>query len=203
MLKRYCYPLISILLVVGLSGCATTDYQTHYGWFTAENSAGEHREFRVYWQSVRYEGWTSDETRPTPVVIEAQCSERKIELFDSSFGEGRRCKDQNGESIAYCGRSNLDMTRHGLPIENNVTCATITDRNGTSNILELEGEVLIYMSCRPRQTQKTRGSKKVNVDYLLNSKQPYIVSTKKVKGGNIDQLVPALFNHSSVCDPDA
>ncbi|KZY38484.1 MULTISPECIES: hypothetical protein [unclassified Oleiphilus] len=197
----------SRLLLVGLfaflTACATTDYQTHYGWFMAENSAGELRQFRVYWQSVRYEGWTSDELRPMPVVIEAQCSERKVHLFDSSFGPGRRCSDRQGEGIVFCGRSEVDVNRRGLEIENNSLCATITDRQGSSSILDLEGEVLIHMSCRPKRTQKIRGGKKINIDYLLSSQQPYIVSTKKVKGGDIEQLVPELFNHSSVCDPDA
>ena len=41
---------------VWLVGCATTDYTTHYGFFEAENSAGELRQFRLYWQTVRVEG---------------------------------------------------------------------------------------------------------------------------------------------------
>jgi hypothetical protein len=200
---KYLYRLILIALVSIVGGCATTDYHTHYGWFTAENSAGELREFRVYWQTVRTEGWTSDETRALPVVIETQCSERKVHLFDASFGKGRRCKNHPGEGITYCGRKDLDVDRRGLPIENNSLCATIVDRKGSTTILDMEGEVLIHMSCRPKRTEKARSGKKINVDYLKNSQQPYIVSTKKVKGGNIEQLVPALFNHSSVCDPDA
>lgn len=200
---NYLYRLVLLVLVSLTSACATTDYQTHYGWFTAENSAGELREFRVYWQTVRYEGWTSNEFRPMPVVIEAQCSERKIYLFDSSFGPGRRCKDFSGEGIVFCGRSQFDVDRRGLDIENNAHCASITDRNGATDILSLEGEVLINMSCRPKRTQKTRDNKKINIDYLLSSQQPYIVSTKAVKGDDIEQLVPPLFNHSSVCDPDA
>lgn len=200
---RILYRLTLIVVICLLSACATTDYKTHYGWFVAENSAGELRQFRVYWQSVRYEGWASDETRPTPVIIEAQCSERKVHLFDSSFGPGRRCQGEQGEGIVFCGRTAEDTDRRGLPIANHSLCATITDRQGSSKILDLEGEVLINMSCRPKRTQKTRDGKKVNIDYLHSSQQPYIVSTKTVKGGDIEQLVPALFNHSSVCDPDA
>lgn len=201
-MKRF-HRLVLAVCVVMLSACATTEYQTHYGWFTAENSAGELREFRVYWQTVRIEGWTSDKTRPLPVILETQCSERKIYLYDESFGSGRRCKDFQGEGIVYCGNAKQDVTRTGLPIENNTMCATITDRQGSNKIVDLEGEVLLHMSCRPVRTQETRAGTKVNLDYLLNSKQPYIVSTKKVKGRDVGQLVPALFNHSSVCDPDA
>lgn len=200
---KQCFRLITIALICLLSACATTEYHTHYGWFTAENSAGELREFRVYWQTMRIEGWTSEEIRPIPVVIETQCSDRKVHLFDSSFGQGRRCRDYPGEGITYCGRSDLDVNRRGLPIEGNTLCASITDRKGSTSILDLEGEVLLYMSCRPKRTEKTRDGKKINIDYLMNSQQPYIVSTKKVKGGDIEQLVPALFNHSSVCDPDS
>jgi hypothetical protein len=195
--------LFVLSLIYGfLSACATTDYVTHYGIFTAENSAGEFRQFRVYWQTLRYEGWTSNEYRAMPVVLEAQCSKRKVNLFDASFGKGRRCKGQESEGIFYCGRSQVDMDRRGLEIENNSLCASITDRSGATDILSLEGDVLLTVSCRPKKTQSKIHDKKVNVDYLLNSRVPYVVATKKIKGGNIDALVPPLFNHSSVCDPD-
>ncbi len=192
---------IKILCVAGLlHGCATTDYVTHYGLFTAENSVGELRQFRVYWQIMRIQGWDSEEYRALPVILETQCSERQVLFFDESFGDGRRCKNTSNEVINFCGRSLHDTDRRGLPISNNTLCGSITDRNGASNIMDLKGEVLINIDCRPSKTEKPGIEKTINTDYLKSSQLPYVVSTKQVKGGNIEDLVPDLFNHSSVCE---
>lgn len=189
--------------VLYLSACATTEYTTHYGLFTAQNSAGEERQFRVYWQTLHYEGWTENVDRPLPVYLEAQCSQRKLKFYDGSFGKGRRCEDAQGEGIFYCASSAQDVDRRGLPIEDDSLCGMITDSKGSTDILSLEGEILISLNCRPKATQKRVGTKKKNIDFLMNSSLPYVVSTKKVKGAEIDLYVPELFNHSSICDPDS
>ena len=189
-----------LLLVLVLSGCATSEYTTHYGLFTAESASGELREYRVYWQTVRYQGWKSNQYRALPVILETQCSERALRFYDDSFGSGLRCNSMDGPGISYCGRAHLDSDRRGLAIEDNQVCATITDKQGATNILSLEGELLLTVSCRPQQTEKIVSGKKVSTDYLLNSEVPYVISTKSVEGEDIDSLVPPLFNHSSVCE---
>lgn len=200
---------IIVVLIAGyLSGCATTEYTTHYGIFTGENSAGEVRQFRMYWQTVHYEGWLEDIDRPLPVVLETQCSLRKLRFYDASFGRGRRCEDAKGEGIFYCTDETRDVDWRGLPMEDNVLCGAITDRFGATDIMSLEGEVLLWLNCQPEETEKRVGTKIKNVDTLKNSVMPYVVSTKKVKGvkspkiEDIDLFVPQLFNHSSICDPD-
>jgi hypothetical protein len=171
---------ISVLIILGTAGCATTDYTTHYGIFTAENSAGELRQFRIHWQTLRYEGWAENTFRALPVVLETQCSKRKLYFYDSAYGQSRRCLGGDKEGIYYCADSNVDMDRHGL-----------------------DGDVLITLSCRPKQSFKKVKGKKKSIDFLLNSELPYIVTTKQVKGRDLDLVIPSLSRHSSICDPDS
>ena len=200
----YLKKLTAVMLYLSLSACATKDYVTHYGIFTAENSLGEQRQFRVHWQKVRYEGWTENTFRAFPVILEAQCSKRKMYLYDATFGEGRRCKGNDENGIQYCGDSQIDMDRRGLEIEDHTECLSITDRYGSKDILSLRGDVLIKVSCRPKVTQKNSLDQKTNLDYLLTSEVPYTVSTKYILGGNgnVDLIIPELSTHSSICDPD-
>ncbi len=183
-----------------LTGCATSEYTTHYGLFEAEASSGELRQFRVYWQTVRYQGWKKNEFRALPVRLETQCSERVILFYDDSFGKNLRCNDMLESGISYCGRNRLDTDRRGLDIIENQTCAFITDKQGSKDILSLGGELMLTVSCRPRETERLLDGKKISTDYLLNSEVPYVISTKAVQGSNIEALVPPLFNHSSVCE---
>jgi len=199
--------LLAVIMMAGailfLTGCATTDYTTHYGIFTAENSAGEVRQFRIHWQTVRYEGWLEDKKRALPVFLQTQCSDRRLLFYDASFGEGRRCKGVKQDGIYYCGDAERDVDRRGLPVENGAFCGSITDRNGSKDILSLEGEVLLTLQCRPKETEVITLDERKNIDYLLNSSIPYVISTKKVSGQALEDLIPALSNHSSICDPDA
>ncbi|MDX1453234.1 MAG: hypothetical protein R3183_11805 [Oleiphilaceae bacterium] len=193
------------LLVLGLtlSGCATSDYTTHYGFFEAENTAGELRQFRLYWQTVRYEGWSENTYKALPVIVEAQCSERPLRFFDASYGEARRCLGHDGEGIHLCSDGDKDLDARGLPLADESLCGRVTDRNGAQDILSLEGDVMLYVHCRPRETEVTQDDRRINMDYLMPSALPYVISTKRVEGRDIESIVPPLFNHSSVCDPDA
>ena|GEM_PF-1445971 len=194
---------IGVLVIVGAAGCATTDYTTHYGIFTAENSEGELRQFRIHWQTLRYEGWTGNQFRVFPVVLETQCSRRKLIFYDSSFGRSRRCLDGDREGVYYCADSNKDMDRHGLELKDDIVCGAVTDQFGATDIRSLKGDVLISLSCRPKQTMKKVKGKKISIDFLLNSELPYVVTTKQVKGRDLDLVIPSLSKHSSICDPDA
>ena len=184
------------------AGCATSEFVTHYGIFEAENSAGEQRLFRIYWQTVRYQGWANERFQAFPVILETQCSERTLRFYDSSFGEGRRCKNGPAEGIHFCANSRTEEDRRGLALDHRSLCGVVTDRNGSTDILSLEGEVLLTLDCRPKITEKIVGGEKVNTDFLLGSSIPYIVSTKVVKGQDIEKILPEVSNHSSICDPD-
>lgn len=193
--------LISLALLL-IGGCATSDFVTHYGIFEAENSSGEQRLFRIYWQTVRYEGWGGDEFRAFPLVLETQCSDRELRFYDSSFGSGRQCSDAEASGINFCGREAQDQTRRGLRLNDRAVCGVVTDRKGSRDLLSLEGQVLITLDCRPAVPEKRIGGEKVNTDYLMSSSIPYIVSTKKVKGRDIAKILPEVSQHSSICDPD-
>lgn len=192
-----------VIVFAALSACATSDYTTHYGFFEAENTAGELRQFRLYWQTVRYEGWLENTYRALPVVLETQCSDRRVRFFDASYGQARRCLNRDGEGIHFCAEGGEDIDWRGLPVDDEAYCGRVTDRKGAQNILSLEGDVLLYMHCRPSRTQVADGDTMRNLDYLMPSALPYVISTKQVEGRNIEALVPPLFNHSSVCDPDS
>jgi hypothetical protein len=192
--------ILSLVLV--MTGCATAEYTTHYGLFEAESASGELRQFRVYWQTVRYQGWKKNEYRALPLALEAQCSERVLLFYDDSFGTGLRCNDMKVPGISYCGRNRLDTDRRGLNISANQTCGFITDKQGSTDILSLEGELMITISCRPKETERVVDGKKISTDYLLNSEVPYVISTKSLPGRSIEALVPPLFNHSSVCEKE-
>jgi hypothetical protein len=194
--------LFFLLVIQLMTACATSEFTTHYGLFTAQSASGEERQFRVYWQTIRYQGWDGNEYRALPVILETQCSERVIRLYDESFGKGLRCSDAKEPGISYCGTNNQDTDRRGLPIQEGQTCAYLTDKNGARDILSLQGDLLLTVSCRPKQTERIEARKKISTDYLLNSAVPYVISTKSVEGEDIDALVPPLFNHSSVCEKD-
>ena len=201
--KILCCTLLTLLF----SGCATTDYTTHYAIFEAENSAGEERLFRVYWQTVRYEGWLGNKYRALPVVLESQCSERALRFYDASFGAGRRCVDggsnnsSSNDGITFCGIGSEDENRRGRAIRDKSICGVVTDREGSKTILDLDGELLITLGCRPKLTERRVRFKKQNIDYLMGSAIPYIVSTKVVKGRDIEKILPVVSQHSSICDP--
>jgi hypothetical protein len=184
--------------------CATTDYTTHYGMFEAENSAGEWRQFRIYWQTVHTEGWAGTSDRVLPVVLEAQCSQRRLMFFDQSFPRNRQCRNAE-EGVHYCGESGQDVNWRGEAISDGQVCATLTDYKGSSRIGDLSGDIMLTVRCRPKVLQRQQIDTKVNLDYLLASEIPYTIATKKVEGGgrNVDAYLPELFNHSSVCDPDS
>ena len=186
-------------LLLELSACATTDYTTHYGIFTAQNSEGQDRKFRLYWQTIRYQGWGVKKYRALPVILQSQCSKRDIYLYDASFGPSRRCKGGGG-GIQYCGDSALDMDRRGLEIVDKSVCLSVTDGVGNQDILSLHGDVFLTVSCRPIRTKKRIEDGFQNLDYLLNSEIPYVVSTKAIKGKDIDMLIPDISSHSSICE---
>ncbi len=189
------------LSVVLLNACATTLYTTHYGVFTAENSAGDARQVRIYWQTAEIEGWDGKRYRALPFVLETQCSDRILRFYDQQSNRLRGCLPAEEGGIAYCGNASLDTDPRGLPIDNGDVCATVTDRSGATNLLELDGDVLISLACQPKETRRQFGRKFKNQDYLKPSVTPYVVATRRVSGKDVNSVAPTLSSHSSICDP--
>lgn len=196
-------PFLTVCSLLTLNGCATTEYTTYYALFESENSAGDWRQFRLHWQTVHREGWGGDSDSVLPVVLEAQCSHRKLYFYDQSFSRNRQCGDTPG--IHYCGKADQDVNPRGEPIESGRVCASLTDKHGATMIRDLSGDVTLNVRCRPSVLERQGLEEKENLDYLLTSEQPYKLSIKHVKGGGreVENYLPQLFNHSSVCDPDS
>jgi hypothetical protein len=195
--------LVVIVSMLFMSGCATSKYTTHYGFFDAENSDGELRQFRVVWETVEVESWKGKRFYALPLRLETQCSDRVLRFYDATARTQRACIAANERGIAYCGDASKDNDPRGLPIKNNSICGTVTNAVGAQAILRLKDEVHLTLVCEPKNSSRRDGRKKVNQDYLKPSVQPYVVATKAVEGQDSDGHVPKLWNHSSVCDPEA
>ena len=200
-MRQFCK--LNLLMLIGLlQACASTSFTTHYGIFDAENSAGDIRQFKLYWQVIEIEGWSgSKRYRTTPVTLETQCSDRYLRFYDRKGGSMRSCIAGNKEGVAYCGQEQIDVDPRGLPIEDDSVCATLTDRYGSREIMDLEGELLLSLSCQPKETKRKLGKKLKNQDYLKPSATPYVVATRSVPGKDVNLVSPLLSSHSTICDP--
>lgn len=193
--------LVIVVLAILLQACATQRTTTHYGFFEAENSEGELRQFRVYWETIEVQGFDERRVYSSPFVLEAQCSDRALRFYDANFRSKRSCMNSGELGIAYCGKPTMDVDHRALPIKDGKACAYVTDSRGAGEIKKLGGKVLITMRCQPETPQVRVGRKWVNRDYLKPSSIPYVVATKAIAGSEKDGHVPRLWNHSSVCDP--
>lgn len=165
--------VVGASVVTLLSGCATT--WSHYGAFSAHNSAGEERQFRVSWKSADYPDWWIQADEATPIVLETQCSERIWELRDEVGG------DCPGTGIRACGKPGTDKTRQGQVLTVAQTCMVMNDaRRDVTNITELSGEIHLSVNCTPVSTGHKAGKKTVNTDYLRASVVPYTIQVRKV-----------------------
>lgn len=198
--KSLALQLLFLVLLGSLSACATTSYKTHYGIFAAETSQGEIRDFRVYWQTIRTEGWTEERLRVTPITLETQCSERKLYFYDRSHGRARKCIDAAKSGIVSCGSKGQDVDPRGVLIEETAYCGYITDDDNASRIANLDERIKITFQCRPNKVERRKGSGLVSVDYIRASAVPYTITTKTVQGQSIEKLIPPLNNHPSVCE---
>jgi hypothetical protein len=192
--------VLSTIMFFG-TGCATTQYTTHYGFFEAENSAGELRQFRVLWETAIVQDWGERRRYTGPVVLEAQCSQRKMVFFDDAYPAQRACVSEDYQGIVYCGDVDADRDQRGLGIEPGSICAEVTDARGSKRISRLDSEIRITNQCQPAVTEIRKDGKVLNQDYLMPSKLPYVIATTTLKGRDRDGHVPQLWNHSSVCDP--
>ena len=185
-----------------LQACATSRTTTHYGFFEAENSAGELRQFRLFWEIIEVEGFNERRVYSTPLILETQCSDRVLRFYDGNYRAQRACMDSEELGIAFCGDPANDIDHRALAIKDGKVCAYASDSRGAGKITLLRDEVQITMRCQPSETKVRRGRKWINQDYLKPSTIPYVVATKSVAGSDKDGHVPKLWNHSSVCDPE-
>ncbi|HLV76335.1 MAG TPA: hypothetical protein VKY53_00205 [Marinobacter sp.] len=184
--------LVFLLLVLALSGCAS--YYTHYAIFPAENSAGESRQVRVFWDTAEYPGWWLFSDKSTTMKVETQCSERVWRLADDSHDRAADC----GEGIRACSdpaRDTLPGTGERAPAD--FACLSVSSPEGAQRISELDGQFSLLVSCAPARRTLDRAGETVNMDYLRPSAVAYTVFARRVARGSLSARLPAF--DLSVC----
>ncbi len=170
--------------VAGLSGCAS--YYSHYGSFQSYNSNGEPRLFAVSWQTAESALFDAS---ATPIKLTTQCSDRELIFKDGEF-DPFPCQ---GSGIVACGSPEFDLDRDGRPVAaNSHVCASITDERGAKRIVDLQGKIIITISCWPESTGFDLAGEKKNRDYLRASVVPYTLFTKKVPMYSLESHPPVL-----------
>ncbi|BES71143.1 hypothetical protein RE428_21610 [Marinobacter nanhaiticus D15-8W] len=195
-MKRNCLPLttVSLLISAFLGGCAS--YQNHYGVFSAANSAGEARQFRVTWTTADYPDWWLASDQATPIRLETQCSTRTWVLKDASHRTPHA--DACGEGIVACGDPEQDLeAASGEPAGAGVQCMRIANAD---RVLELDRQVRLLVACKPNDTEVLVGGEAVNRDYLRTSVVPYSISVRRAPRDSLSSRPPEFDN--GICAKD-
>ncbi|MDG5500470.1 hypothetical protein [Marinobacter sp. BGYM27] len=173
-------------LLAALSGCAS--YYTHYGMFTASNSAGDPRQVRVTWDTAEYPAWWFASSQSTPITLETQCSSRVWKLTDKA--------EECVGGISACGDPALDINaQSGHPATIDTPCI---QASGDEAIVDIDRSVDLLVSCKPAQPVTESGGEKTNHDYLRASTIPYSISVRKAARNSLSARPPEFDNH--VCE---
>lgn len=187
--------LILVTMMLNMVGCAS--YYSHYGSFSAQNSKGEERMFVVSWKTAEYPSWAIQDNKATEIVFEAQCSNRTWEITDQATASNA-CTEAH-EGVVACGDKSLDLSLAGKPIvDDNFLCMAVTDNQGAQSIVELEGQILITVSCLPSAVTRQEDGDTVGIDYLKASVVPYSVATRKAARYSYADKAPVM--NEKICD---
>lgn len=182
--------LVLPFLLVLLPGCAS--YYSHFGSFEATNSEGEARKFVVYWQTADYPDWFWADDTSTPIMLQTQCSDRKL-YFADEFVEPKLPCIANGSGTVACGDPELDLTKNGRPVTSNrEVCGFIEGANGQKRITKMGSVLRVNIRCLPTSVEYEVDGKKKNRDYLKLSVAPYTIGTKKVSKDSLGDRVPTM-----------
>jgi hypothetical protein len=177
--------MCGLLPLLGVSGCAS--YYTHYAMLPAENSAGESRQVRVYWDSADYPDWWLRSDQSTTMKLETECSDRVWRLADDSHDLAGEC----GDGIRACADPGRDaVAGSGQPAAEATACMTVSSPDGAARIAELGGQFSLLVSCEPLQRQEARGDEEVNMDYIRPSAVAYTVFARRVPRGSLSARLP-------------
>lgn len=190
--RRPGIPLLLLLIAaLQLSGCAS--YSTHFGVFSASNSAGEERQFRITWMTANYPSWWIADDQTTPVRLETQCSSRIWEMPEA--GSASAATDC-GPGVRACGDPARDvLVATGQPAGNSDRCMEVTN---AGRISELGREVELVVSCSPARVSREVEGEVVNVDYLRASVVPYRIRVREAPRDSLSARPPVLDD--DVCD---
>ena len=193
-MKRNCLslPITSLLVSALLGGCAS--YQNHYGVFSAANSAGEARQFRVTWTTADYPEWWLASDRSTPIRLESQCSTRTWMLEDASHQTPH--SGSCGVGIVACGDPDRDLVAaSGEPADAGVQCMRIVNAD---RVTALGRNVQLVVACEPKNVEVSVDGETVNRDYLRASVVPYSISVRRAPRDSLSARPPEF--DSGDCD---
>ncbi len=178
--------MVAATVLIMSSGCSTT--YSHFGRFSAENSAGEAREFLLEWETSEGLGGSSS----SEITLKTQCSARTL-VFMSQMDQEKGCIATDGSEVVLCAQPDLDLTMDGLPVSSGtLACGSIRGENGATRPETFGKTVELNIFCFPAETTVDSGEEKQNVDYLKASVVPYVVTVKKVVKGSGDDRPPVL-----------
>lgn len=188
---------ITAVIPVLFSGCAS--YYTHYAVFSAQNSAGEERQFKLTWETADYPDWWYRKDQSTPITLETQCSSRKWRLVDPTHTSAtdhscapgiRSCGSESTDQFAIDGSSDFEKR----------ACMRINPQNPAALVNDISSSLELLVSCRPVRKTRQSGEETENIDYLLASPVPYTIYSRKGTRGRLDSKPPGLDD--SICDDE-
>jgi hypothetical protein len=121
-----------------LAGCATTTLYT--GHFQAPNSAGQNREFVLYWNSTAsvFSG-----TKASPVTLLTQCSSRTIQYEERPVADSAPGATQ----IVFRGEPGFDTAADSTQLPASGVCGRVTSAHRLQDISGPRIEFTV--SCKP------------------------------------------------------
>ena len=165
---------ISVGIVLLLTGCATTTLYTSH--FEAQNSAGQNREFVLYWNTTTsvFSG-----TKASPVTLLTQCSSRTIEY------EERPVAGQSATQIVFRGEPGFDTAAGSTELPPSGVCGRVLSADRLQN---LSGpRIQFTVSCNPVSGDPFTVQ---DNNYLQARDIPYIVDITAVKTKDLTTDTP-------------
>ncbi|MDE2234250.1 MAG: hypothetical protein KGL13_10100 [Gammaproteobacteria bacterium] len=169
---------ISTLLgaVMLLVACATTTLYTSH--FQAQNSAGQEREFVIYWNltSSVFTG-----TKASPVTLLTQCSSRAIQYEQQPVA----AQGQTTTQIVFRGEPGMDTAADSEILPPSGICGRVLSAN---QLAELRGPNIEFtMSCKP-----SGGDPFAVLDhsYLQAREAPYVVKVSATRTNDLTDATP-------------
>ncbi|MGH8403311.1 MAG: hypothetical protein ACRESO_07925, partial [Gammaproteobacteria bacterium] len=114
-----------LLAIVLLPGCATTTLYT--GHFEAQNSAGQEREFVLYWNSTQsiFTG-----TKSSPVTLLTQCSSRTIQYEERPLTDNAKSATQ----FVFRGEPGFDTAAGSKDLPPSGICGRVLSADRIQNL---------------------------------------------------------------------
>ncbi|WP_227545858.1 hypothetical protein [Marinobacter fonticola] len=148
----------------------------------------------MIWRTVDYPDWWVASDEATPVRLETQCSTRTWSLQDE--GQQPPHAGDCGKGIVACGSPELDLVAAtGQAADAQVQCMRISN---AERVLQLERELQLVVSCKPKISETMVDGETVNQDYLRASVVPYTIRVRQAPRNSLSARPPEF--DASVCN---